>query len=72
MTDETFKPTIKNNKVLAGGLTLAEVTPDGHLVFKDRLDQRCRRRGTDMVRVDLCELMDELLHHYRQRIGPTW
>jgi hypothetical protein len=63
--DQTFRPTIKENTVLAGGMRLAEI--DGQqLVFEDRWQRRCRQRGTNEVRVSLEELIDQLLQYYQQ------
>ena len=61
----TFPPTIREDgRVLAGGLTLFEVTADGRLAFEDRFRRRCQERGTPDVEVDLSDLLDQLLYHF--------
>ncbi len=64
--NKTFKPTIKENQVLAGGMRLFDVDDEGQIIFPDRYRARCEQRGTPDVRVDLGELLDELLRFMRQ------
>ena len=65
MTDDnrTFSPTIRDGRVLAGGVTLFELADD-RLVFEDRFRRRCLERGTPDVPVSISELLDELLRYY--------
>jgi hypothetical protein len=64
----TSKPTIRSGgQLLAGGLPIAEVSADGQLAFEDRHHDRCHARGTEVVFVDLCELMDCLLAYLQER-----
>ena len=67
--DRTFKPTIREGQILAGGMRIAEVGSEGQLVFEDRYRRRCVARGTDDVQVDLMELLEALLHHYGEGAG---
>jgi len=60
----TFRPVIRENRILAGGMTIAEVR-DGQLVFEDRYLRRCAARGSPDVPVDVMELLEALLEHYR-------
>ena len=64
--DRTFKPTIREGQILAGGMRIAEVGDRGQLVFSDPYQKRCVARGTDDVPVDLMEFLETLLHHYKQ------
>ena len=67
MTDNsngrTFKPTIIERQILAGGMRIAEVDDEGRVIFEDRYLRRRLARGTDDVPVDVLEA---LLAHYRQ------
>jgi hypothetical protein len=66
MSENTFQPVIREGAVLAGGMRLAQI--DGQaLVFEDRWQKRCRQRGTDEVRIQLEELLDELIRYYQQQ-----
>jgi hypothetical protein len=65
----TFKPAIHEGRILAGGLAIAEVTPDGRLVFDDGYRDRCRARGTPDVPVDVCELVECVLAFLRENGG---
>jgi hypothetical protein len=68
MTDNnhrTFKPTIRERQILAGGMRIAEVDDEGRVIFADRFRRRCLARGTDDVPVDLLDLLEAILHHYR-------
>ena len=66
----TFKPIIQENEILAGGITIAQVDDEGRVIFKDRYRRRCIARGSDDVPVDLIELMEVVLAHYRK--GAEW
>ena len=61
----TFKPVIQENRILAGGMTIAQVDDEGRVIFEDRYRRRCLARGTDDVPVDVLELLEALLAHYR-------
>ena len=61
----TFRPTIRENQILAGGMRIAEVDDEGRVIFEDRYRRRCLARGSDDVPVDLVELLELLLQHYR-------
>jgi len=65
----TFKPTIIEQRILAGGMTIAEVDDEGRVIFQDRYRRRCLARGTNDVPVDLVELLEALLYHYREGAG---
>ena len=67
--DRTFKPTIREGQILAGGMRIAEVGDGGQIVFEDRYRRRCLARGTDNVPVDLMEFLETLMHHYREGAG---
>jgi hypothetical protein len=69
--DDTFKPTIQDAQVLAGGMRLAEIDDQGRLVFIDRYQRRCVARGTTIVAVDLCDLMTAILSYYQER-SVSW
>jgi hypothetical protein len=72
MTDHnsrTFKPTIIERQILAGGMRIAEVDDEGRVIFEDRYRRRCLARGTDAVPVDLMDLLEELLRHYGEGAG---
>lgn len=71
MPDNTFKPTIQDSHLLAGGMRLAEVDDQGRLIFEDRYQRRCVARGTPSVAVDLCDLMATLLSYYQER-SVSW
>ena len=62
----TFKPVILEGQILAGGMRIAEVDDEGRVIFEDRYRRRCLARGTDDVPVDVLELLEALLAHYRQ------
>ena len=62
----TFKPVIQEGLILAGGMRIAEVDDEGRVIFEDRYRRRCLARGTDDVPVDVLELLEALLAHYRQ------
>jgi len=70
MTDNsngrTFKPTIIERQILAGGMRIAEVDDEGRVIFEDRYLRRRLARGTDDVPVDVLDLLEALLAHYRQ------
>ena len=68
---DTFKPTIREGEILAGGLRIAEITPDGHLIFNDRYRRRCHARGTPNVPIDVCELVEAIIDHISS-YGPQW
>ena len=61
-----FKPVIRENQILAGGLRIAEVDSEGRLVFVDPYRRRRYARGTDAVPVDLLDLLEALIDHYRR------
>jgi hypothetical protein len=65
----TFKPTIIERQILAGGMRIAEVDDEGRVIFEDRYRRRCLARGTDDVPVDVLELLEALLVHYREGAG---
>ena len=65
----TFKPTIIERQILAGGMRIAEVDDDGRVIFDDRFRRRCVARGTDDVPVDVLDLMNLLLDFYREGAG---
>jgi hypothetical protein len=72
MTDHnsrTFKPTIIERQILAGGMRIAEVDDEGRVIFEDRYRRRCLARGTDDVPVYLLDLLEELLRHYGEGAG---
>jgi len=58
----TFRPVITpDGKLQAGGCTLATVETTGEgpvLVFTDHYHPRCRKRGTDDVRVWLRDIVE--------------
>ncbi len=62
----TFKPTIIERQILAGGMRIAEVDDEGRVIFEDRYRRRCLARGTDDVPIDVLELLEALLYYYRQ------
>ena len=65
----TFKPTIIERQILAGGMRIAEVDDEGRVIFDDRFRRRCVARGTDDVPVDVLDLMNLLLDFYREGAG---
>jgi hypothetical protein len=65
----SFKPTIIERQILAGGMRIAEVDDEGRVIFEDRYRRRCLARGTDDVPVDVLELLEALLVHYREGAG---
>ena len=67
--DRTFKPTIIERQILAGGMRIAEVDDEGRVIFADRFRRRCVARGTDDVPVDLLDLLEALLYYYREGAG---
>jgi len=67
MSNRTFSPTIRGDRILAGGLSLAEVDAErGEFIFPDRCRERSAARGTDMVRVSIEEFLDELLLYLQE------
>ena len=68
--DRTFKPTIRERQILAGGMRIAEVDDEGRVIFEDRYTPRSGHRGGE-IPIDLMELLETLLAHYRQDLtGP--
>jgi len=65
----TFKPTIIERQILAGGMRICEVDDEGRVIFDDRFRRRCVARGTDDVPVDVLDLMNLLLDFYREGAG---
>ena len=65
----TFKPTIIERQILAGGMRIAEVDDDGRVIFEDRYRRRCLARGTDDVPVYLLDLLEALLYYYQGGAG---
>ena len=65
----TFKPTIIERQILAGGMRICEVDDSGRVIFDDRFRRRCVARGTDDVPVYVIDLMELLLEHYREGAG---
>jgi len=63
--DRTFKPVIREGHILAGGMRLCQVDDEGRVIFEDRFTPRSGHRG-GMVPVDLVELLDLILGHYRE------
>ena len=63
--DKAFPPTLQENRVLAGGVTLFQVDDEGRVIFEDRYRRRCVARGSDNVPVDLLELLEVLSAYYR-------
>ena len=63
--DRTFKPVIRKNQILAGGMRICQVDDEGRVIFEDRYTPRSGHRG-GTVPVDLVELLDVILGHYRQ------
>ena len=66
-TGRTFPPTLREDHILAGGMTLFQVDDEGRLVFEDRYRRRCIARGTDDVPVHVLDLMELLLERFRQQ-----
>ena len=64
----TFKPTIIERQILAGGMRIAEVDDDGRVIFEDRYRRRCLARGTDDVPVDLLDLLEAILGYYQEAV----
>jgi hypothetical protein len=59
---DKFRPIIQEDgRVVAGGMTIANISDDGTLVFEDRWRQRQVARGTPDVPVDLAELIDAVI-----------
>ena len=70
---DSFRPVIRNNQIIAGGVRLAELDTQGHLIFEDRYRNRCLARGTPAVPVDLLDLLELLIDHYRDTLPPpSW
>ena len=63
--EKAFPPTLQENRVLAGGVTLFQVDDEGRVIFEDRYRRRCVARGSDNVPVDLVELLELVLDYYR-------
>lgn len=63
--NNAFQPTLRENRIMAGGLTLFELDDQGRLIFEDRYRNRCAARGTPDVPVSLMALLDVILAHYR-------
>ena len=61
--DRTFKPVIREGHILAGGMRLCQVDDEGRVIFEDRYRHR---NQTGEVSVDLMELLDVILGHYRE------
>ena len=64
MTD-SYRPVIRDNQILAGGIRVARVDDEGRVIFEDRYQRRCAARGSQDVPIDLVELLDILADHYR-------
>jgi len=66
--DRTFKPTIRRGHVFAGGMRIFQVNEEGQVIFEDRFQRRGREecRAGD-IPVDLVELLDAILGHYREK-----
>ena len=62
---KAFPPTLQENRILAGGVTLFQVDDEGRVIFEDRYRRRCIARGSDAVPVDLLELLETVLMYYR-------
>ena len=66
--DRTFKPTIRRGDVFAGGMRLCQVDDEGRVIFEDRCQRRSREEyRTGDIPVDLVELLDAILGHYREK-----
>ena len=63
--DRTYRPTIRENALLAGGMRIAEVS-NGRLIFEDRYQRRCHARGSDRVSISLYDFLDILIDHYSE------
>ena len=61
--DRTFKPVIRQGHILAGGMRLCQVDDEGRVIFEDRYRHR---NQAGEVSVDLMELLDVILGHYRE------
>jgi len=68
----SFRPIIRDNHIIAGGVRLAELDAQGRLIFEDRYRNRCLARGTPSVPVDLLELLQLLVDHYRIEPPPAF
>ena len=68
--DRTFKPVIREGHILAGGMRLCQVDDEGRVIFRDR-DTLRSSSHCGMVPVDLVELLDVILGHYREGEGLT-
>ena len=62
---KSYPPTLQENRILAGGVTLFQVDDEGRVIFEDRYRRRCVARGSDSVPVDLVELLELVLDYYR-------
>ena len=70
--DRTFKPVIREGHILAGGMRLCQVDDEGRVIFEDRFGERRRMNwNSSPVPVDLVELLDVILGHYREGEGLT-
>lgn len=67
MSNGTFRPVIRENQILAGGITVAQVDDEGRIIFTDRYRRSCHVRGTANVPIDLAELLEVIVEHYREK-----
>ena len=66
--DRTFKPSIRQGQVFAGGMRIFQVDDEARVIFEDPHRRRCREKGRDAdIPVDLVELLDAILGHYREK-----
>ena len=63
--DKAFPPTLQENRVLAGGVTLFQVDDEGRVIFEDKFKQRCLARGGKDIPVDVLDLLEIVLEYYR-------
>ena len=68
MATNTFRPVIRENEILAGGVTIAQVDDEGRIIFVDRYERRCYARGSRVVPVSLVELLETIVAHYRGQL----
>ena len=62
---KAFPPTLQENRILAGGVTLFQVDDEGRVIFEDRYRRRCVARGSEDVPVYLVDLLEVVLNYYR-------
>ena len=62
---KAFPPTLQENRVLAGGVTLFQVDDEGRVIFEDKFKQRCLARGGKDIPVDVLDLLEIVLEYYR-------